>query len=62
MPIIKYEYNGERITTCKCGRPIYFVKMKSGRPMPVDYETRETHFAHCPDGNQFRKGKTRGAI
>ena len=47
--------NGERITKCKCGRPIYFIKTRTGKKMPVDYESRETHFAHCPDAGEFRK-------
>lgn len=36
---------------------IYFVETKSGRPMPVDFETKETHFAHCPKYAEYRKQK-----
>jgi len=60
------------MSTCKaCGAPIKWVKMESGKAMPVDIDpikiVRETetggivvggylaHWATCPKANNFRK-------
>ena len=53
---VLYQYNGEPLSWCRygCGRQIYFVP--TGRSsMPVDFETKETHFAHCPKYAELRK-------
>ena len=54
-----YPYNDEPRSLCRfgCGRMIYFVETKKVRPMPVDYETKETHFAHCPKYAEYRQKK-----
>lgn len=59
MPRLKhfYPYNGEPLTWCRygCGRQIYFVPTGKGASMPVDFETKETHFANCPKLKEARK-------
>lgn len=57
---ITYPYSGEQLTKCgKCNATIFFVETAKGKPMPVNYETRESHFADCPAAAQFRKTKTK---
>lgn len=41
---------------CKCGREIWFIRMKSGRCSPITDEGL-SHFADCPNAADFRKGK-----
>lgn len=58
---ITFMYSGETLRRCKepgCGRLIFFVRTESGRMMPVDYETKESHFAHCIKAKQFRKKRS----
>lgn len=41
---------------CKsCHRKIFWVKVKSGKMMPVNIHG-EPHFADCPQADQHRKG------
>lgn len=43
--------------TCKgCGRPIWWVKSKAGKIMPVTDEALN-HFVDCPRAAQFKKPK-----
>ena len=52
----KYPYNGEKITVCrKCSAEIFFVKMPSGKFMPVNLKTEESHFIDCPAAKKFRR-------
>ena len=49
-----------KITTpCKkCGKAMIWAKSyKSGKLMPVDAETKESHFSNCPYADEFRKPK-----
>lgn len=52
----------------KCGAPIVWVNMESGSVMPCDFKLltvvtdagtvvkgRISHFANCPNANEFRK-------
>lgn len=45
--------------TCKgCGKEIYWVESKIGRPMPLSRLGNEdlvSHFFDCPEANKFRK-------
>lgn len=53
---MKYEYNGEGLDVCKsCGKEIFWVKTEAGKNMPVSMETKESHFADCPNADQHRK-------
>ena len=55
---IKFEYSGELLQKCgKCDAIIFFAKMASGKTMPVNKETLESHFADCPAAKQFRRAK-----
>ena len=51
-----YEYKGEPLSYCRygCGRQIFFVPTEKS-VMPVDFETKETHFGHCPKYAELRK-------
>lgn len=56
-----YPYSGEKCRPCKaCGRTIYFYAHPSGKMIPVNFKTKETHFADCPAANKFRKPKGDG--
>lgn len=53
---ITFDYAGEPLTKCpKCDATIFFVKTKTGKTMPVNFETKESHFADCPAAASFRK-------
>ena len=53
---ITYPYNGETLQKCnKCGKTISFHMTKNKKFMPVNYETREPHWADCSDAGYFRK-------
>ncbi len=55
---IKFEYSGEPLQKCgKCDAIIFFVTTTSGKGMPVNKETLESHFADCPAAKQFRRPK-----
>ena len=55
---ITFEYEGQPIGKCaKCDAIIFFITTPKGKSMPVNYETKESHFADCPAAAQFRKGK-----
>lgn len=55
---ITFPYSGESLTQCgKCKATIFFVKTATGKTMPVNFETKESHFADCPAAAQFRKAK-----
>ncbi len=57
---ITFNYAGEPLTKCsKCNATIFFVKTKTGKTMPVNFETKESHFADCPAAAEFRKGRSR---
>jgi len=45
-----YPYNNEPLVQCRfgCGRIIFFVSTSKSHTMPVDFVTKEPHFAHCP--------------
>jgi hypothetical protein len=46
---------GVRITKCvRCGRPIFFVRTKTGSVAPVTMELKN-HFIDCPFREEFRK-------
>ena len=47
-----YQYVGQDVKQCKCGAWIYFVGN-----MPVNVQTHQTHFADCPNADEFRKRK-----
>lgn len=51
---IKYPYKGELTRPCMCGQMIYFVYMPSGKAMPVNYNTRLSHFIDCPMAKGFK--------
>lgn len=55
--VVEYEHKGEPLSLCRfgCGRRIFFVTTAKGRPMPVDYETKQTHFANCPKYAEIRE-------
>lgn len=55
---ITFEYNSEPIRFCRsCGKTIFWKKMSSGASMPVEIDTKESHFAHCPNADHHRKKK-----
>jgi len=44
------------LAVCKsCGAPIYWVKTKNGKRMPVNAKRPTSHFATCPQANRWRK-------
>lgn len=44
------------IVPCRsCGAPIYFELTKNGKQMPRDADTGESHFATCPQAQQWRR-------
>lgn len=38
-----------------CGKPIAWIVTSSGKKMPVELDTRESHFANCHDAGKWRK-------
>lgn len=38
-----------------CGEAIGWVLTKSGKKMPVEIATKESHFARCPAAERWRK-------
>ncbi len=55
---ITYPYAGEPVKPCSaCGTPIFFKLMKSGKYMPVNRDTLESHFADCGSASDFRKDR-----
>lgn len=38
-----------------CGEPIAWVVTPKGKKMPVELKTRESHFAHCPEAQKWRR-------
>lgn len=55
---ITFEYAGQPLQKCgKCNATIFFVTTTTGKQMPVNKETLESHFADCPAAKQFRKAK-----
>lgn len=56
---ITFPYSGEALTQRgKCKETIYFVKTATGKTMPVNFETKESHFADCPAAAEFRRPKS----
>ncbi|MEE9602569.1 MAG: hypothetical protein V3V75_04635 [Thermoguttaceae bacterium] len=51
-----YGVLGATSKTCSCGREIWWVLTKNGRPAPYTNEA-VSHFADCPHADRYRKGK-----
>jgi hypothetical protein len=47
--------NADRGACRSCGEPIAWVITKSGKKMPVELATKESHFARCPAAKEWRK-------
>lgn len=57
-PKVIYPYSDEKIFRCRsCPKRIYFYVLPSGKKMPVNFETNESHFIDCPGANKLRKRK-----
>ena len=46
------------VTRCRsCGAGVIWIVLPTGRRMPVNADTRESHFATCPDAQKWRRTK-----
>lgn len=44
------------IAKCRsCGSPVVWIMTATGRRMPVNPDTRESHFATCPQSAEWRR-------
>ena len=57
----KYEYEGQKLKRCDCGAEIFFVRHHiTGKWMPVNSETGQSHFIDCPNAGQHRRRRGPG--
>lgn len=55
---IVYERHDEPDTKCRgCGATVWWKTIPGKKPMIVDADTNEPHWATCPDATRFRKPK-----
>ena len=47
--------NADRGACRSCGKAIAWVITAKGKKMPVELDTKESHFAHCPAAEKWRK-------
>lgn len=49
---------GGRIEACRsCGAKVVWIQLPTGSRMPVNLDSRESHFATCPQADQWRRKK-----
>lgn len=51
-----------RRSCMSCGRAIFWIETKSGKKMPVNADTFESHFADCPNADEHRGNPRQGSL